>query len=112
MYAKCTGLSSDLTNVIFTILFGRLGYEDFLQRYGVLLHSHSLPADRSQSAQTALNKTVENKENELLFEPLDLLYRKQLNMTDRRTTPKKKLRRRAGLLLADINCVGLNLSEW
>ena len=41
----------------------------------------------------------ENKENELMMEPLEMLYKKQMNITPRKRkscTPHKKLRRRAG----------------
>ena len=66
-------------------------YDEFLSQYSLLLRHGS---HDNQPAELA----DDNKENELLFEPLDLLYQKQLNMTPKRKscTPQKKLRRRAG----------------
>ena len=74
----------------------RIPYEQFLQQYGLILRGEG------HSDQMTLNCDLdsegENKENELLFEPLDMLYKKQLKLTPRRksTTPKRRLRRRAG----------------
>ena len=102
--------------ITFNSVVYRLGYEEFLQRFGLLLHAVSLPNEKHlrQPAQSAINQPRENKENELLFEPLDLLYRKQLNMTERRnssTTPKKKLRRRAGSFTPSIFYVQIFTSK-
>ncbi|KAI0230682.1 Unconventional myosin-XIX [Lamellibrachia satsuma] len=67
-------------------------YEDFLQQYSVILRAghHKTVANADQFCDA-------NKENELLIEPLEALYRKQLNLTPKQksTTPKRKLRRRA-----------------
>jgi len=72
-------------------------YEDFLKQYSLLL--------RGQAHQHSSSHKEENKENELLFEPLDLLYKKQLEFTPRRrsATPKRTLRRRAG----ESTCTGV-----
>ena len=70
----------------------RILYEDFLQQYSVIL--------RARRHGNIDQYCDANKENEMLIEPLEALYRKQLNLTPRRksVTPKRKLRRRAGKL--------------
>ena len=80
----------------------RIPYEQFLQQYGLLLRGEG------HSSHTTLTSNLEsegeNKENELLFEPLDMLYKKQLKLTPRRksTTPKRRLRRRAGKFIFQV----------
>lgn len=76
------------------VVFSRIPYERFLQHYSLILRS--MPDEETtQSGQTEAC----NKENELIFDPLDVLYQKQLQLTPRRqsATAKKKLRRRAGM---------------
>ncbi|CAH1800967.1 unnamed protein product, partial [Owenia fusiformis] len=81
-----------------------LTYQDFIQRYGFIIHhqegNHKL---RKISADhTSNNEAIEDQENQLLCEPLDLLYQKQLKLTPRKSsTPKKRLRRRSGLSSVD-----------
>ncbi len=74
----------------------RIPYEQFLQQYGALLRGGA--SSVAGGGATSCDSDGENKENELLFEPLDRLYNKQLRMTPRRksVTPRRRLRRRAG----------------
>jgi len=64
-------------------------YQTFLQRYGMILRDSSKPLS-----------AVDGRDSDLLYEPLEKLYQRQLDMlpnTPRRSnTPKKRLRRRAG----------------
>ena len=68
-----------------------MAYEDFLQRFGLIIRGDErlLPA------------VPDNKENEMIFDPLEALYQKQLELTPKRksSTPKKKLRRRTGEIM-------------
>ena len=67
----------------------------FLRKYGIILRVQPPSEERVDNKLTKSS----NKENELFYEPLDVLYKKQLQFTPRRrqsTTPKKQLRRRAG----------------
>ncbi len=76
----------------------RIPYEDFLRQYSIVLRGQD-QRSRSQLGVTSdPDDPSENKENELLFDPLEELYKKQLKMTPKRksTTPKRRLRRRAG----------------
>ena len=74
----------------------RIPYEQFLQQYGLILRGDGQANHLTFSCN--VDPDGENKENELLFEPLDMLYKKQLQLTPKRksTTPKRRLRRRAG----------------
>ena len=74
----------------------RIPYEQFLQQYGLILRGDGQTNHLTFSCN--VDSDGENKENELLFEPLDMLYKKQLQLTPKRksTTPKRRLRRRAG----------------
>jgi hypothetical protein len=82
----------------FLIPFYRFPYSEFLQRYGILLRQESgqISPDPFLSDHS---DAKENKENEMLIDPLDVLYQKQLSMRTtpkKNATPKKRLRRRAG----------------
>ena len=73
-------------------------YEDFLSQYSIIFRlEDQLPLKKAESKPREVTSD-DNKENELLFEPIDMLYQKQLQLTPKRksSTPKKKLRRRAG----------------
>jgi hypothetical protein len=71
----------------------RMPYGEFLQNFSVLLRS---PEPSSCSNKKDVN--IQDKENEEVYEPLDLLYQRQLQLTPRRKSiaPRQKLRRRAG----------------
>ncbi|XP_064618547.1 unconventional myosin-XIX-like isoform X2 [Lineus longissimus] len=81
----------------------RFPYPEFLQRYGIILRHNS--GSSKESPQTFLSDhSDDNKENEQLSNPLDVLYQKQLSMRTtpkKNATPKKRLRRRAGLSYDD-----------
>ncbi|XP_053376032.1 unconventional myosin-XIX-like isoform X2 [Mercenaria mercenaria] len=75
----------------------RIPYPMFLQRYGLII----------RNAKTPPQSEVEDvSDNDTLYDPLDALYRKQLHMVmadspKRSSTPRRRLRRRAGLSSAD-----------
>ena len=69
-------------------LFYRMCYSSFLHRYGLIIRntSSSQPLD-----------DVNEKGDDSMFDPLDALFKRQLDMPDSpRKTPRKRLRRRAG----------------
>ena len=69
-------------------------YEEFLQQFGLLLRSSDPSISGCHGNQLPSNG-CENKENEP-FDDLDVLYQKQLNMTPKQQSKRRKLRRRAG----------------
>ncbi|KAH3877396.1 hypothetical protein DPMN_001261 [Dreissena polymorpha] len=72
----------------------RMAYSEFLHRYGMILRNSPTPPSSQSSV-----------DNDILYEPLDTLYMKQLDMfhnsPQKHNTPKKRLRRRAGLSNCD-----------
>ncbi|XP_060581862.1 unconventional myosin-XIX-like isoform X2 [Ruditapes philippinarum] len=76
----------------------RIKYPMFLQRYGLLIRNARTPPQ---------SETENTCDTDTLYDPLDALYRKQLDMVSvdspkkRNNTPKRRLRRRAGLSSAD-----------
>ena len=75
-------------------VYFRMLYEDFVAQYSLLFRlddqegAPKIPQEENQE---------EDKENQMFFEPLDVLYQKQMRLTPKRkSTPKKRLRRRAG----------------
>ena len=89
-------LQSIRVNNIKMVCTARIPYEQFLQQYGLILRGDGQANHLAFSCN--VDPDGENKENEFLFEPLDMLYKKQLQLTPKRksTTPKRRLRRRAG----------------
>ena len=74
-------------NFFVLIFFSRMCYSSFLHRYGLIIRNSS-----------SKNLDVENeRDDETVFDPLDALLKRQLDMPDSpRKTPRKRLRRRAG----------------
>ncbi|KAK3587120.1 hypothetical protein CHS0354_006760 [Potamilus streckersoni] len=76
----------------------RLLYTDFLKRYGLIIRHHQ----DSKLAET--HEGEYGQDETMLFDPLDMLYKKQLDMPSaphRTPTPRKRRRRRTGLTSAD-----------
>lgn len=72
----------------------RMPYSEFQQRYSILLKNRD---ERGAAGAGLTYQEAEQKEN--VCDPLDLLFRQQLDLpvSPRRTpTPRKKLRRRTG----------------
>ncbi|ELT97978.1 hypothetical protein CAPTEDRAFT_202691, partial [Capitella teleta] len=71
----------------------RMSYAEFLQNFSLLLNSDPTPAAKTRS------EVIPNKENEEVYEPLELLYQRQIQLTPRRKSlaPRQKLRRRADI---------------
>ncbi|XP_013379051.1 unconventional myosin-XIX-like [Lingula anatina] len=80
----------------------RIPYDKFVQKFGIIIKSEPTHLV-SLSSQSESDRDTE-KENDLLFDPLDKLFKKQLSLLDtpkKSGTPKKKLRRRTGLSSSD-----------
>ena len=73
-------------------LFYRMCYSSFLHRYGLII--------RNTTSSSKQLDDVNEKGDDSMFDPLDALFKRQLDMPDSpRKTPRKRLRRRAGAVL-------------
>ncbi|KAL4223752.1 Unconventional myosin-XIX [Mactra antiquata] len=78
----------------------RMPYNMFHQRYGLIIPNSKTPPDSDSEHTGCMN-------NDTIYEPLDMLYHKQLDLISHQSprksnTPKRKLRRRAGLSDGDL----------
>ncbi len=78
----------------------RILYDEFHKQYSLILRSDEGKSESKKLSHDQPSGDQDNdKENELLFDPLDVLYQKQLRLTPKKrpsSTPKRRLRRRAG----------------